>query len=245
MGFKKLFLKKGVAKMKGYLNVANSPALWLAVVPVVTIVFIQAAIFLKRALASADQVGLTREEVKQAFRSGAISSIGPALSVFVVMLGLMAVIGGPLAWQRLAIIGAAPTELTAAEMAAKAMETTLDSPEYGLKNFANAAWVMALNGSGWLVVTALFSHKLDVINKKISGGNSKIAGLIGTAAMCGAMAYLFGSNAIKGGGNTISAMVAGITMLLLGAVSKRFPKLTEYNLGIAMVIGMVVAVLAV
>lgn len=231
--------------MKNYLSTANSLALWMSVIPVVVMVFVQATIFLKQALANAQQVGLTKEEAKQAFRSGAISSIGPALSVFVVMLGLMAVIGGPLAWQRLAIIGAAPTELTAAEMAAKAMETTLDSPDYGLGNFANAAWVMALNGSGWLVVTALFSHKLDAINKKISGGNSKIAGLIGTAAMCGAMAYLFGSNAIKGGGNTVSAIVAGIAMLLLGAVTKRFPKLTEYNLGIAMIVGMVVAVVVV
>lgn len=69
---------------------------------------------------------------------GLTSAIGPALGVFVVMLGLMSAIGGPIAWQRLSIIGAAPTELTAATMAAQAQGLELGGQGYGLINFANA-----------------------------------------------------------------------------------------------------------
>lgn len=123
---------------------------------------------------------------------GLTSAIGPALGVFVVMLGLMSAIGGPIAWQRLSIIGAAPTELTAATMAAQAQGLELGGQGYGLINFANASWVMALNGSAWLLTTGLFTDKLAIATKKISGGDTRKLAIIGGAAMCGAFGYLFG-----------------------------------------------------
>ena len=133
--------------MKDYLEIANSSFLWFSAIPITLTVIIQAIIFTKRAYSSVDLVDLSREDANKAFKVGAVSAIGPALGVFVVMLGLMAVIGGPLAWMRLSIIGAAPTELAAAGMAAKAMGMDLTSPEYGLLEFSNAAWVMGLNGA--------------------------------------------------------------------------------------------------
>lgn len=159
--------------MVNYLEVANSPLLWFSAVPITISVIIQAIIFSKRAISSAELVNLSKEDARKAFKVGAFSAIGPAMGVFVVMLGLMAVIGGPLAWMRLSIIGAAPTELAAAGMAAKAMGKDLTSPDYGLLEFANAAWVMALNGSAWLLFTGLFSHKVEGITHKISGGDPK------------------------------------------------------------------------
>lgn len=233
--------------MKEYLEVANSPLLWMSAIPIAILVVIQAVIFTKRAFASAKLVELSQEEARKAFRVGAVSAIGPAMGVFVVMLGLMAVIGGPLAWMRLSIIGAAPTELAAAEMAAKAMGKQLTSANYGLLDFANAAWVMALNGSAWLLVTGLFSHKIGGITKKISNGDPKKLGILMISAMCGAFAFLFGNElmkALKSETRTfaISGIVAAVAMLLLDKAAKKYPKLAEYNLGIAMIIGMVGAV---
>lgn len=230
-----------------YLNVANAWILWAGCLPVVVIVALQAIIFTKRAQESAKIVGLTDSETKKAFKVGAVSAVGPALGVFVVMLGLMAVIGGPLAWMRLAIIGAAPTELAAANMAAKAMNTELGSPDYGIVHFANAAWVMALNGSAWLVTTGLFSDKLEKITKRVSGGDSKKLGIIAVAAMCGAFSYLFGTELVKGlkpetRAFMISGIAAAIAMLILDKLAKKYPKLLEYNLGFAMIAGMLAAV---
>lgn len=103
--------------MKEYLKIANDPILWLMCLPVVVLVAVQAVIFTKRAFQTAHIVKLTKEECWHAFRVGAISAIGPAIAVFIVMLGMMAVVGAPVTWMRLAIIGAAPTELTASAMA--------------------------------------------------------------------------------------------------------------------------------
>lgn len=230
-----------------YLNTANSWLLWLSVSPVVITVAVQAVIFFKKAMASAEYADLSHEDARKAFRVGATSAIGPALGVFVVMLGLMAAIGGPLAWQRLAIIGAAPTELAAANMAAQAQGVQLGGPGYGLMNFANATWVMALNGSAWLFTTAMFSDKLEIITHKVSGGDAKRIAILGTGAMLGAMGFLV-SNEIKKGlapgkGAFIAAAVGGfLGMIILERVAKKIPKLVEFNLGIAMIIGMICAV---
>jgi len=234
--------------MKEYLNTANSPLLWASAMPIALLVVIQAIIFTKKALDSAHLVDLSKDDARKAFKIGAISSIGPAMGVFVVMLGLMAVIGGPLAWMRLSIIGAAPTELAAAGMAAKALGKELTSSDYGMMEFANATWVMGLNGSAWLLSTALFSHKIEGLTHRISGGDPKRVGVLMISAMCGAFAYLFG-NELKKALNpatvpfAVSGISAAIAMYFLEKLAKKYPKLGEYNLGIAMIIGMACAVI--
>ena len=228
--------------MKEYLKVANDPLLWLMCVPLVFLVAAQAIIFSKKAFTSANLVNLTQQEAKDAFSIGAISAIGPAVAVFVVMLGMMAVVGAPMTWLRLSIIGAAPTELAASNMGAKAMGVEFGGEGYGILEYANSVWTMSLNGIGWLLFVGLFAHKLEGIRDKVSKGDSKLTGKIGGAAMLGAMAYLVGGHIIAGGGRLVAAIASGIAMLFLLKLSKKLPKLAEYNLGIAMVVGMIAAI---
>lgn len=232
--------------MDNYLNVANSWMLWLATMPVAGMVIIQAVIFSKRAKKAAPLVGLTEQEARKAFRVGMTSAIGPAMGVFAVMLGLMGVIGGPLAWMRLSIIGAAPTELAAAQMAAKAQGLELTSPNYGLINFANATWVMALNGSAWLFVSGAFSDKLDLLTQKVAKGDPKKLGILMIAAMCGAFSYLFASqlvNVVKPEmmPYVVATIVGAIAMIVFESLGDKYPKLKEWSLGLAMFIAMACA----
>lgn len=229
--------------MKDYLKVANDPWLWLMCLPVVSVVAIQAIIFSRKAFQAAGSVNLTKQEAKDAFRIGAISAIGPAVAVFVVMLGMMAVVGAPMTWLRLSIIGAAPTELAASTMGAKAMGVEFGGEGYGVLEYANSVWTMTLNGIGWLLFVGLFTHKLEGLRDKISKGDSRLTGEIGGAAMLGAMAYLVGGHLLAGSGRLVAALAAGVAMVLLGKLSNKMPKLSEYNLGLAMVVGMIAAVI--
>jgi len=229
--------------MKEYLQVANDPVLWVMCIPLVILVAIQAGIFSKKAFAAGTSVNLTKKEAKDAFRIGAISAIGPSLAVFVVMLGMMAVVGAPMTWLRLSIIGAAPTELAASTMGAQAMGVEFGSEGYGILEFANSVWAMSLNGIGWLLFVGLFTHKLEGIRDKVSGGDSKLTGEIGGAAMLGAMAFLVGGHLIAGSGRLVAALASGIAMVILSKLSVKVPKLLEYNLGISMVVGMVAAMM--
>lgn len=232
-----------------YQLAANSWQMWASTIPVVLIVAVQSIVFVRKARQAAPIVGLSNEEANKAFRIGLTSAIGPALAVFVVMLGLMAAIGGPLAWQRLSIIGSAPAELTAATMAAQAQGLDLGGPGYGMINFANATWVMALNGGAWLMSTALLTDKFGKLNDKISGGDSRKVAVLGSGAMAGAFSYLFANELkkiivpdVNVQAAAVGGIAAGVAMIILQKMSKKMPVLIEHSLGLAMVAGMIGAV---
>lgn len=67
------------------------------------------------------------------------------------------------------------------------------------------------------------------------------------SAMCGAFGFLFGNELLKGLNPAtrpfaVSGIGAAIAMIILERIAKKYPKLGEYNLGIAMIAGMVCAV---
>lgn len=231
--------------MKDYLEVANDPWMWVMAMPVIILAGAQGVVFAKKAIQTSETnvVNLTREQCLTAFRVGAVSAIGPAVSVFIVMLGLMAVIGGPLAWMRLSIIGAAPTELTAATIGAKAMGVEFGSPEYGIEAFASSVWTMSLNGCGWLLFCGLFTHRLGALQDKVAKGDTRLMGDISGAAVLGTAGYLLTGHLLAGGSRLWAGVAAAVSMAILDKVSDNMPKLKEYNLGIAMVIGMAIAVI--
>ena len=176
-----------------YVEISNSMIVYLLCGITVAIAFIQAVLYIRMAKKMTVKANIPATVPKTAFRVGLISAIGPALGVFIVMVGLMTSIGGPMAWQRLSIIGAAPTELTA----------------------------------------------LENLRTKMSGGDSKWLVVMSGACSLGIFGYLDVNEIGKGWGN--AAAVAGgiIGMAILEKfVAKKVPKIREYNLGIAMIIGM-------
>ena len=227
-----------------YLTIANSPVFWGLCGITVLISLAQALLFMRQAKKAAVEVNLEKGLANKAFKIGLISAIGPACGVFIVMVGLMTSIGGPMAWQRLSIIGAAPTELTAATLGAEAAGAELGGAGFTLKVMAVSWVVMALNGAGWLVVTGLFTPALENLRTKMSGGVSKWLVVMSGACSLGIFGYLDVNEIGKGWGN--AAAVAGgiIGMAILEKfVAKKVPKIREYNLGIAMIIGMLFAII--
>lgn len=230
--------------MADYLQVANDPMLWLMCAPVVLMVLVQAYLFGKRAFASAHLAGISEDQCRLALRVGAVSSVGPALAVFVVLMGMMAVVGAPVTWQRLDIIGAATTELTATDMGAVAWGAEVGTPEYGVMGFATSVWVMALNGCGWLLFCGLFTHRLEWVMHKVTGGSLAIMTTVCGAAVLGTSSYLAVNQAVRNTPNLTAVITGAVVMAFFQlAVAPRFPKIREWNLGIAMVCGMAVGTL--
>jgi hypothetical protein len=87
------------------IQIANSFPAWIINLFIVGLVLFQTLIFGKISWDYKDTFKVSSLEVKKAFRSGIITTLGPALSVFIVGLGLIAQIGGPLTLARLSIIG--------------------------------------------------------------------------------------------------------------------------------------------
>lgn len=225
-------------------QISNAPILWLLCGVTVAVSVIQAVLYMKQCGRIAKEAQLDPALPKQAFRIGLISAVGPALGVFIVMIGLMASIGGPMAWLRLSIIGAAATELSAATIGANAMGVELGSEQYTLVCLAVSWFTMALNGAGWLLFTSVATPSLESLRNKVSGGDMKWLAVLSGACSLGIFGYLNAGEVLKGIGNTLAVLVGAISMVVVTkTICKKYPKLMEYSLGIAMLIGMAAAVL--
>jgi len=225
------------------LKVANGFGVWIAAAPVVALTAIQAIIYSRLARKAANQLSIPNEKCNQAFKTGLITAIGPSIAIFIVMVGMMSVVGGPISWLRLSIIGAAPTELTAAKTGADAIGVTFGGADYDMNALAVSWWTMAINGCGWLVLVGLFTHKLEGLRVKIGGGDAKWLAVLSSAAMLGVFGYLNSDSVKKGGGSLVSVIAGAVAMVALLKISQKFPKLKEYSLGIAMLFGMFMAVI--
>ncbi|MEG2184717.1 MAG: DUF5058 family protein [Cloacibacillus sp.] len=225
--------------MADYLKIANSGTVWLLCGFTVIVALLQALFFMKMAQKTAKAADISPEVTSKAFRIGLISAVGPAMGVFIVMVGLMAAIGGPMAWLRLSIIGAAPTELTAATYGAEAYGVQLGGAGYTLTAMAVSWFAMALNGAGWLVFTGLFTPSLEKLREKMSGGDAKWLIALSGACSLGIFGYLNDTQIIRGAGNAVAAISGALCMVFLAkCVVPKCPKILEYSLGIAMLIGM-------
>ena len=222
-----------------YVKISNSFTVYLLCGITVVIALLQAVLYIRMAKKMTVKANVPAAVPKQAFRIGLISAIGPALGVFIVMVGLMSSIGGPMAWMRLSIIGAAPTELTAATLGAEAAGAELGGAGFTLNVMAITWFVMALNGAGWLIVTGCFTPALEKVRDKMSGGDSKWLVVLSGACSIGIVGYLNANDIAKGIGNAAAVIGGIISMALLqNFLVPKFPKVKEYTLGIAMIIGM-------
>lgn len=226
---------------KEYLEIANSPILWAFVIPTVIVVLIQAFMFMKRSISVGTKIGLTDKDLKTAVRVGAISAIGPGLSMFTIMIAVMNLLGGPIAWLRLSIIGTITTEMLGATAGADAMGVALGGPDYGVLAFANSVWVITLNTWGFFVFNLLFAHKFERIKDSVGKRDMNLFNFVGASVMMGAIGMFTAGQVVSGSGGAIAAAASATSMILLMQVAKRVPKLKEFNLGISMLIGMFVA----
>lgn len=233
-----------------HVTISNLPIFWLLAGVTVLISALQTILYIREAKKATKICQVDPAIPKKAFRIGLVSAIGPALGVFVVMVGLMSAIGGPIAWLRLSIIGAAATELSAATLGAEACGLTgLSDPNFSLTVLAVSWFAMALNGAGWLIFTGVATPGLEKIRDKMSGGDMKWLAVMSAACSIGIFAYLNANLMIRKGpsvskGNTIACLSGALCMILLGKfVIPKVPKLAEYSLGIAMIVGIALAIL--
>lgn len=227
-------------------KIANGVGPWLTAAFIVLLVVVQSVLYAKLAYKTADKLKMSKETCNKALKVGMITAIGPVIAIFIIMVGLMAVIGGPMAWMRLAIIGAAPTELTAAKVGADALGVEFGGANYDIKALATSWWTMAINGCGWLLMVGLFASKLEGLREKVSGNDTKWLGVLTGAATLGAFGYLNSADVVKGGGNLIAVLAGAFAMVGLGFLMEKNPKMKkvkEYSLGIAMLFGVFLAVM--
>ncbi len=233
-----------------YLELANSPLMWLAAAVAVGVVVVQSVVFFRKSLKAAKELEIPKEQVNIAIKSSAIASIGPAIVILVTMISLIVSMGAPISWMRLSFIGSVNYEAMAAGFGAQAMGTTLE--KLNPVAFACGVWVMICGSLGWLIFTLLFTDKMHKVNHLMSKGNAKMVPIISAGAMLGAFANLASGNFFSAEGNfafggapAIATVVGCVLMMILSklAKDKKVNWLREWAFAISMFSGMFIGYL--
>ena len=224
-----------------YMKVANHPIIWFAVILNVLVVVFQSIIFVRKSLTTGRKIGLSDKQMSSALKSSAISSIGPSFVILVGLVSLMKTIGSPMAWMRLTLIGSVSHELMGVGFAADAMGTKVGSPGFTEEVFAVALWVSATGAVCWPLFTGLFTHKIDGLRGKVTGGDSDLLAIVSTAASLGAFAYLVADSLVteqitKLDSYSYACIFGAIIMYVLMAINKKANKkwIDVWGLTIAM-----------
>ncbi len=232
--------------MKDYLVVANSWQVWLCTLICIAMVLVQSAWFARLCYKNAPLVGLSKRDCFKSFQCGMVTAIGPSLSCFISAISMITVVGGPLAWLRLSMIGAAPTELIGAATGAAAYGVEMGGEGYNMTVMANSWMTMTLNGSGWLIVVLLLTPSLEKIRTKMGGGDSVWLNLITCSASIGLFSYMATQYYVQIKSvppAAWSAITGTVVMYICIKLSDHAVWLKEYGLGIAIVAGIFVGAL--
>ena len=221
-----------------YLEIANSPGMWVASSIVVLVIILQAFVFMRKAYSTGLKMGLSKEVMLKAMRAGFISSIGPSIAVGITLISLIVPLGSPYAWMRLAIIGSVPYELMAASTGAQVMGVELGGVGYDIYALAISMWTATIAAGGWLIFCAIMIPKFETLRLKIVRGKEELLPILTVSALLAGFSYFTIPYLIAGGPSTIATITGGLVMTILALISLKIKWLKEWALGIAMIVGM-------
>ena len=237
--------------MKDYLSVANSPILYIGVAALLAVVTWQAVVYIRRALRRAEELNIPKEKLKRAMRTSALVSIVPSIAIVVALLTLAPVIGTPVSWGRLSIIGSLSYELMAANIGAEAAGAALGGANYTATAFLTSVTTMTIGSFAMLGITILgFKKYKDRLNRSLDKGGGKEdnpwARVLLAALIVSLYARFLSEPVARGGIMLITMLVSAVCAFLLGLLVKKVRNLkwmTDFVMSISMIAGMVAAVL--
>ena len=227
-----------------YMEIANSIWLWLACGAAVMVVLFQAFIFATKSYRTGLEIGLTKDQMHGAIKSSVITAVGPSIVILSAMIALLVAVGGPVSWMRLSFIGSAMFEMMSVSFGTKAVGVTVGSDPMTNVAFANAVWTMTLGALGWIVFATISADKMDKVQKKFSGSDTALMGVIASGAILAAFGANSATHLIALNKNTVSCIAGAVIMLILATMAdkKNIKWLREWALFFALIGGMLVAV---
>lgn len=232
--------------MKDYLQIANSRIFFLCGAVIVGFIVLQSLLFLKLAYKEGLRLGLSRDKLLKALRTGAVSTIVPTLAVIVALMTMVPVLGIPVPWIRLSVIGSAPYELMAAGIGAKAMGLDgLGGTGYTNQVFASSIWIMCI-GSVWSVVlVTIFLKRIKARYSKNANDDPQWKSVLTNAAFLGVFSIFIADPVTKGGIALVTMLSGAVIMTILALLIVKLKQgwLKEFALALSMIGAMACTVL--
>lgn len=236
--------------MDDVLAVANSPTMWLLATLTVLVVVVQAIMFIRLAVrfSKRHQI-LTVSEQRTIYKTATVNSIGPAMAVLFLAIGLINVVGAPITLMRIGVVGSAFFELYAADQGAIAAGAQVGQASYDLTAYTSSVWAMTLGGLGWLISAFFMVKRLDNAQQKLNKSQPLALLIVGSVTPISIFTLLMINQFATrqawfdfeiSPDKLMAALASALSMFFFQQISKDIPWLKEWALGFSFVIGLVV-----
>lgn len=229
-----------------YLNIAASPILYAIVGILLLLITIQAVVYIYFSVKRAKEMNIAASKLRKAAKTAAITSVVPSIAIVIALTTLAPVLGIPVSWGRLAVIGSLSYELLAANIGASAYGVPLGGSGYNSQAFLTSVLTMTAGSIVTISLTVfIFKAYKNKLNQKLSksedGGFRKY--LI-AAIMISMYARFLAEPVVTGGVSLVTMLASALTMALLGLCIKhlKWNWMKDYALSFSMIIAMVIAV---
>ncbi|OOL81834.1 DUF5058 family protein [Dolosigranulum pigrum] len=235
--------------MNHYLNIANHPMVFILCALLLIVVITQTLTFMYTAYKRGQELAIETHVMQQTMKNAALFSIVPTLPIILMMFALAVPLGQNFAWLRLSIVGSAVYEGMAANIAAQ-NQGLADISDPGLtpKIYVVMMFVMTIGIIWGILFNIIFMKQLDKLSAKIKNGSGAVLiTIISTALFSGMLATLsapYVAN-IENKVAIFTYIISGVSVLICHKLAQVFhtPSLKDFSLPIALVIGMLSAII--
>ncbi|MDR1482802.1 MAG: DUF5058 family protein [Synergistaceae bacterium] len=230
-----------------YAEIANSLWMYAFVTVIIVCVTAQSLIFMSRAWSRARDLGLTDEQIKKGLVTGVSISIMPTLPVLIVFISLIPLMGVPLPWLRLTVIGSAMYETFAASVGVKAVGEELAVNGYSAYAWTSAAWTMAVGGCACVIWSIFATKPIATIYDRVAKFDVGLVLAVGTGCLAAVMANVSTSYGFSNRSRCVVFMASFAASVAIMQLHKKLPQqrwLTDFNMAISMIVGMIIACVA-
>lgn len=229
-----------------YLNIANSYVFYIVAVIIISFVVAQSVILLRMALKRSKVVGISKKQIHAAMRSSISVAILPSIATTIGFFTLAPILGIPIPWIRLSIIGGLSVELAAASIGATAAGVESFGANFTPLAFASAVWAMTFATMWHLLGTALSLKKVRGFVEKGQNKDKKWSNILVNSVMIGMLSIFFMRPVVAQGPDFVTLIASCAIMAVMVAIMKKVPRLTilkEFAMPISMLGSMIFIVL--
>ena len=173
----------------------TSTFLYILAIGVILFVLAQSFFFLVRAYRRGIAIGMEKAKLKKVILSTTVFTIAPAISILLGVVTLSKVLGIPLPWIRLSVIGALTYEIPAASAAVSAFGVNFDTLKSAItdpKMFSAVAWVMTLGILPSIILCPILMKKIQSGLVKIKNKDSHWGDIFMTSLFLGMISAFLG-----------------------------------------------------
>lgn len=241
-----------------FLEKANSLPMYLLAGGIITMVLVQAFIFLIRAWKEGKRLGMPSKQLRKVAISSATFTVLPSVAILVGVLSLAPSLGNPLPWTRLSVVGSLQYEAPAANNIAKALlGTELPTEKMTDPVFASIAFGMTMGVISTSVIILFFYKSYQKKITKTATKDTKFTDVIFCSGFMGMVAAYVGDavsklRTITLNGEERPANILYIIAMLVSAglmglctviiKKKKLEWLENYSFAISMLGGMIASI---